>query len=152
MFQETISRLYISIELFTFSWIVAQSVMQMFDIKPLSQGRRSLLAAAVEGQARYDKSSDWTISMMQWLQRLHNCDKFPTLSHWEMQKQVEDILWTIKKKIRVNEKVTKLQCTRCCNKVTNLHGWFLSLVSIFIQVLHEVFLICKSHLNVIRIF
>ncbi|XP_055780177.1 piggyBac transposable element-derived protein 3-like [Salvelinus fontinalis] len=39
-----------TIDLLTFSRIVAQSLMQKFGMKPLSQGRRSLLAATVEDQ------------------------------------------------------------------------------------------------------
>ncbi|KAJ4929398.1 hypothetical protein JOQ06_005006 [Pogonophryne albipinna] len=67
-----------TIDLLTFSRIVAQSLMQKFGTKPLSQGRRSLLAATVEHQARYDKSSHWPINTMHRFQRCRHCDKRTT--------------------------------------------------------------------------
>uniref|UniRef100_A0A673X5S5 PiggyBac transposable element-derived protein domain-containing protein n=1 Tax=Salmo trutta TaxID=8032 RepID=A0A673X5S5_SALTR len=67
-----------AIDLLTFSWIVAQSLMQMFGTKPLSHGRRSLLAATFEDQKRYDKASHWPINMMHRFERCHHCDKRTT--------------------------------------------------------------------------
>lgn len=66
------------IDLLTFSRIVAQSLMQMFGKKPLSHGRRSLLAATVEDQARYDNNSHWPINTMHRFQRCRHCDKRTT--------------------------------------------------------------------------
>ncbi|KAF3856680.1 hypothetical protein F7725_017403, partial [Dissostichus mawsoni] len=55
-----------------------QSLVQRFGTKPLSQGRRSLLAATVEHQARYDKASHWPINTMHRFQRCRHCDKRTT--------------------------------------------------------------------------
>jgi hypothetical protein len=67
-----------TINLVTFSLIVAQSHMQKFGTKPLSHGRRSLLAATVEDQARYDKASHWPINTMHRFQRCRHCDESTT--------------------------------------------------------------------------
>ncbi|KAJ8376175.1 hypothetical protein SKAU_G00067550 [Synaphobranchus kaupii] len=67
-----------TIDLLTFSRIVAQSLMQRFGTKPLSHRRRSLLAATVEDQARYDKASHWPINTMHRFQRCRRCDKRTT--------------------------------------------------------------------------
>ncbi|KAL3053631.1 hypothetical protein OYC64_006037 [Pagothenia borchgrevinki] len=52
--------------------------MQKCGTKPLSQGRRSLLAATVEHQGRYDKASHWPINTMHRFQRCRHCDKRTT--------------------------------------------------------------------------
>ena len=67
-----------TIDLLTFSRIVAQSLMQSFGMKPLSHGRRSLMAAAVEDQAKYDNVSHWPINTMQRFRRCRHCDKRTT--------------------------------------------------------------------------
>lgn len=67
-----------TINLLTFSQIVAQSLTQKFGKKPLSHGRRSLLASTVEDQARYDKASHWPITTMHLFQRCRHCDQRTT--------------------------------------------------------------------------
>ncbi|KAM3849818.1 piggyBac transposable element-derived protein 3-like [Diretmus argenteus] len=67
-----------TIDLLAFQRIVAQSLMQRFGTKPLSHGRRSLMAASVEHQARYDNASHWPINTMQRFQRCRRCDKRTT--------------------------------------------------------------------------
>ncbi|KAL3048897.1 hypothetical protein OYC64_008392 [Pagothenia borchgrevinki] len=54
--------------------------MQKFGTKPLSQGRRSLLADTVEHQARYDNASHWPINIVEMhrFQRCRHCDKRTT--------------------------------------------------------------------------
>uniref|UniRef100_A0A667X9S4 PiggyBac transposable element-derived protein domain-containing protein n=1 Tax=Myripristis murdjan TaxID=586833 RepID=A0A667X9S4_9TELE len=67
-----------TIDLLTFSRIVSQSLLKKFGTKPLSHGRRSLLSATVEDQARYDKASHWPINTMHRFQRCRRCDKRTT--------------------------------------------------------------------------
>lgn len=67
-----------TIDLLTFSRIVSQSLLQRFGTKPLSHGRRSLLSATVEDQARYDKASNWPINTMHRFQRCRHCQKRTT--------------------------------------------------------------------------
>ncbi|XP_056871401.1 piggyBac transposable element-derived protein 3-like [Takifugu flavidus] len=66
-----------TIDLLTFSRIVSQSLLQRFGTKPLSHGRRSLLSATVENQARYDKASHW-LNTMHRFQRCRHCEKRTT--------------------------------------------------------------------------
>uniref|UniRef100_A0A674BM32 PiggyBac transposable element-derived protein domain-containing protein n=1 Tax=Salmo trutta TaxID=8032 RepID=A0A674BM32_SALTR len=80
-----VSRYHISIRskkwwwpIFAWSLNMAQSLMQKFGPKPLSHRRRSLLAATVEDQARYDKASHWPINTMRRFQRCRHCDKRTT--------------------------------------------------------------------------
>ena len=58
--------------------IVYSPNVQKFGTKPLSHGRRSLLAVTVEDQARYDTASYWPINMMHRFQRCRHCDKRTT--------------------------------------------------------------------------
>ncbi|XP_039679083.1 piggyBac transposable element-derived protein 3-like [Perca fluviatilis] len=51
-----------TIHLLTFTRVVAQSLIQRFGTKPLSHGRRSLLATTVRDQARYDQVSHWPVN------------------------------------------------------------------------------------------
>uniref|UniRef100_A0A8C6THS4 PiggyBac transposable element-derived protein domain-containing protein n=1 Tax=Neogobius melanostomus TaxID=47308 RepID=A0A8C6THS4_9GOBI len=69
-----------TIDLLTFSRVVAQSLMQKFGTKPLSHGRRSLLAASVQDQARYDQDSHWPINTGNRFLRCRLCDKRTTFA------------------------------------------------------------------------
>lgn len=67
-----------TIDLLTFSRIVAQSLMQRFGTKPLNHGRRSLMASTVENKARFDRDSHWPINTMNRFQRCRHCAKRTT--------------------------------------------------------------------------
>uniref|UniRef100_A0A8D0A249 PiggyBac transposable element-derived protein domain-containing protein n=1 Tax=Sander lucioperca TaxID=283035 RepID=A0A8D0A249_SANLU len=67
-----------TIGLLTFTRVVAQSLIQRFGTKPLSHGRRSLLATTVQDQARYDQVSHWPVNTRNRFLRCRLCDKRTT--------------------------------------------------------------------------
>ncbi|KAG9283213.1 piggyBac transposable element-derived protein 3-like [Astyanax mexicanus] len=67
-----------TIDLLTFTRVVAQSLIKRFGTKPLNHGRRSLLAITVQDQARYDQVSHWPINTGNRFFRCRVCDKRTT--------------------------------------------------------------------------